>query len=181
MVTSTYLFQTPRLGFRLWRKSDTKPFIALNRDPDVRRYFPQTLTAAQSKLSIRRFQQHHRDCGYGLYAIDYLPEDVFIGFIGFNHTTFEADFTPCVEIGWRLTKAYWGKGLATEGAKACLQYGFSQLGFRVVYSFAAIANVPSIRVMQKVGMRQVGTFMHPRLPEHHPLQEHVLYYAEAAG
>lgn len=177
----TYIIQTPRLGFRLWQPSDTRPFIAMNRDPEVRRYFPETLTAAQTKLSIRRFKRHFLDHGYGLYALDYLPERAFIGFMGFNFQTFQSHFTPCVEIGWRLAKSHWGKGLATEGARACLQHGFDTLKFTEVYSFTPLQNVPSQRVMQKIGMRQVGTFMHPRVAEGHPLEEHVLYYVSGGG
>jgi RimJ/RimL family protein N-acetyltransferase len=97
------------------------------------------------------------------------------GFIGLSVPSFEAYFTPCIEIGWRLDAPYWNRGLATEGAAAVLRYAFEQLGIPEVVSFAVAANIPSRRVMEKLGMIYEGEFGHPSLPEGHPLQRHVLY------
>lgn len=99
----------------------------------------------------------------------------FIGFIGFHRPSFEADFTPCIEIGWRLKRDAWGKGYATEGAKACLKYGFTELNFKEVYSFTAKINKPSEKVMKKIGMQYVKEFDHPKLEPNNKLCKHVLY------
>ena len=98
-----------------------------------------------------------------------------IGFIGFIHQTFESDFTPCSEISWRLRPEFWGKGYATEGAMACLDYGFNYLDFQSVYSFTATVNTRSERVMQKIGLHKVKEFDHPKLERSSWLCRHVLY------
>lgn len=102
----------------------------------------------------------------------------FIGFIGFHTATFESDFTPCIEIGWRLKKEAWGKGYATEGAKACLEYGFEELGFDEIYSFTADINEPSKQVMRKIGLKFLTEFDHPKVDPDSTLREHVLYYVQ---
>ena len=99
----------------------------------------------------------------------------FIGFIGFNHTDFQSDFTPCIEIGWRIGREYWGNGYATEGAKMALAYGFNNVAFSVVYSFTSKLNLKSENVMKKIGMKKVGEFNHPNIEPFHTLSEHVLY------
>jgi ribosomal-protein-alanine N-acetyltransferase len=99
----------------------------------------------------------------------------FIGYTGFAHPTFESHFTPCVEIGWRLSKENWNQGFATEAALACLHYGFKKLAFNEIYSFTATINLPSIKVMEKIGMKKQGEFEHPALAEGHKLKTHVLY------
>ncbi|MCB0586152.1 MAG: GNAT family N-acetyltransferase [Phaeodactylibacter sp.] len=170
-----YLFSTPRLGFRHWKEADLPAFTAINEDEAVMEYFPAALSPEETRKFFQRILRHFRDHGYGLFAVDRLDTGRFIGFIGFSHPRFEAFFTPCVEIGWRLAKAEWGQGLATEGAIACLKYGFGQLGFREVYSFTATTNLASERVMQKIGMEKVGEFGHPLLNEDSPLYRHVLY------
>lgn len=123
-------------------------------------------------------QQEFQECGYGLYAVETKEDGEFIGFIGFHRATFEADFTPCTEIGWRLRKEAWGQGYATEGASACLRYGFRSMDFDKIYSFTAEVNSPSRRVMTKLGMRFVKFFDHPRLAKDSPLCRHVLYEIE---
>ena len=101
----------------------------------------------------------------------------FIGFIGLSIPQFEAHFTPCVEIGWRLARAEWGKGYASEGARAALAFGFERLGLAEIVSFTAVSNLRSRRVMERIGMqrRAAEDFDHPNLPEGHPLRRHVLY------
>ena len=101
----------------------------------------------------------------------------FVGFVGLSVPTFEAHFTPCVEVGWRLARAHWGRGYATEAAGAALTFGFSDVGLDEVVSFTVPHNRPSRRVMQRLGMRRdpAEDFEHPSLPEGHPLRRHVLY------
>jgi RimJ/RimL family protein N-acetyltransferase len=170
-----YLFQSKRLGFREWRAADAAPFAALNADSDVMQFFPSVLSAEQSRQAVLRYQNHFKQHGFGWYATDLLASGQFIGFIGFSKVHMAVDFAPCIEIGWRLSKAYWGQGLATEGAIACLHYGWTQLDFQEVYSFTAALNKPSARVMQKAGLTFLRNFLHPKVATGHPLQEHVLY------
>ena len=110
-------------------------------------------------------------------AAELLGEVPFIGFMGIQNVPFEAPFTPAIEIGWRLARPFWNRGLATEGASAVLSYGFRKLVLEDIVSFAVSANVQSRRVMQKIGMRHdhAGDFDHPKLPHGHPLRKHVLY------
>lgn len=105
-----------------------------------------------------------------------LPTGSFIGFVGLCRPGFEAFFTPCVEIGWRLRREAWGFGYATEGAGACLAYGFRELGLDRIYAFTAVDNARSERVMQKIGMGKLGAFDHPKLEEGHWLRRHVVYH-----
>jgi RimJ/RimL family protein N-acetyltransferase len=101
----------------------------------------------------------------------------FAGFIGLSVPKFTTNFTPCVEIGWRLAAEHWGRGYATEGARACLSFGFDQLSQREIFSFTVSQNVRSRRVMEKLGMTHnpADDFAHPSLPAGHPRQRHVLY------
>lgn len=169
--------ETARLRLRDWQASDLEPFGRLNADEETMAYFPKTLSAEETAAFQRSIQAEFDACGYGLYAAETKANDAFIGFIGFHRAKFEADFTPCVEIGWRLAKSAWGKGYATEGAEACLRYGWDVLGFVDVYSFTAEANAPSANVMRKIGMRFVGCFDHPKVEAESPLRKHVLYHA----
>ncbi|MCE7991550.1 MAG: GNAT family N-acetyltransferase [Roseivirga sp.] len=173
-----YLFQSPRLGFRHWQKNDLAPFAAINADSEVMEFFPSIQSLEQTREAIQRYQQHFEAHGYGWYAVDLLETGTFAGFIGFSKVTMDVSFGPCVEIGWRFAQTYWGKGLATEGAKACLRYGWETLGFTEVYSFTASINKRSARVMEKLGMSYQGNFLHPKLEKDHSLEEHVLYKIE---
>ena len=107
--------------------------------------------------------------------MELLADGAFIGFIGLNQVPFEAEFTPAVEVGWRLAKAHWGKGYATEGATAALAYGFGSLALDRVVSFTTPSNVRSQGVMKRIGMTQIGEFDNPTIPESHILRRHVLY------
>ena len=98
----------------------------------------------------------------------------FIGYVGFHEIGFDADFTPGVEIGWRLAADYHNRGYATEAATEVLSHA-KELGIDRVYSFTAKVNVPSERVMQKIGMEKAGEFAHPKLPADSPLSLHLLY------
>lgn len=149
----------------------------MNADSEVMRYFPEPYSRERTKLFFDSIQREFADCDYGLYAAEEKATGLFMGYIGFHRAEFAVDFCPCIEIGWRLDKAFWNKGYATEGAKSCLEYGFSSLGFDKVYSFTATVNLPSERVMQKIGMTLERYFDHPGVPENHPLRPHVLYVA----
>ncbi len=170
-----YIFNSDRLGFRHWQDADVSLFAEMGKDPAVMEFFPKTLTEQESAAMVNRINGHFEEKGYGLYAVDELATQDFIGYIGFATPGFQADFTPCLEIGWRLRREVWGRGLATEGALKCLGYGFQTFHFPEVVSFTAAINHRSIRVMQKIGMQQAGLFFHPLLEEESPLREHVLY------
>ncbi len=172
---SSYIISTERLGLRKWTEADTEPFIAMNKDKTVMKYFPGTLTGEQTLAMIERIKGHLELHGFGLYAVEEKATSKFIGFTGFAVPRFESFFTPCVEIGWRLQQSAWGKGYATEAAKACLQYGFATLNFDSVFSFTSLENFPSEKVMQKIGMKKTGEFDHPNIEPGNWLCKHHLY------
>jgi RimJ/RimL family protein N-acetyltransferase len=178
--------ETERLILRKWRGGDRAPFARINADRHVMQYFPSVLTREESDALADRIKERWRSHGFGLYAVDLKigvrdgrPSDErqFIGFIGLARPSFEIDFTPCVEIGWRLDASAWGRGLATEGARAVAEYAIGPLGLDEIVSFTAVANARSRRVMEKIGMTHDprDDFDHPKLPEGHPLRRHVLY------
>ncbi|MBN2220706.1 MAG: GNAT family N-acetyltransferase [Vallitaleaceae bacterium] len=174
-MSKQYLFESERLGFRRWKESDRLPFAIMNSDPDVMRYFPEILNREESDYLCDRIEKHFEEHGYGLWAVEMKKNQEFIGFIGFFTATFESEFTPCIEIGWRIRKDFWRQGFAWEGATACLNYGFTELGIKEITSFTSEINYPSINVMRKIGMHHIGNFDHPRIDNESPLKKHVLY------
>ncbi|GMK38680.1 N-acetyltransferase [Paenibacillus sp. CCS19] len=169
-------FETERLQLRDWEEADLEPFRRLNADERVMKHFPKTLSTEETNMLYATIVSEFEERGFGLYAVEVKENKAFIGFIGFHRATFEAEFTPCIEIGWRLKQEAWGKGYATEGAEACLQYGFNTLGLDDVYSFTAEVNIPSKNVMQKIGMSFIKTFDHPKVERSSPLNKHVLFH-----
>lgn len=168
--------ETPRLLLRRWRASDREPFAQLNADPAVMRFFPSTLSRPESDEVADRIEQGIEQRGWGFYAAELRETGEFIGFIGLSVPGFEAHFTPCVEIGWRLAAAHWNRGLATEGANAAAAHALDTLKIPEIVAFTAKGNLPSRRVMEKIGMtRDAADFEHPRIAEGHPLRPHVLY------
>jgi RimJ/RimL family protein N-acetyltransferase len=169
--------ETPRLKLRDWIDADAEPYAAINADPRVMEFFPAALTREQSDVQMAGIRAFMRDHGYGLYAAEEKATGRFIGFIGLSHPSFEAHFTPAVEIGWRLAREAWGEGYATEGARAVVAHAFGPLGLGALVSFTAEWNRPSRRVMEKIGMTHdpADDFQHPRLPTGHKLSRHVLY------
>ncbi|KAA3615759.1 MAG: N-acetyltransferase [Calditrichaeota bacterium] len=170
-----YIFKSERLGFRYWKDSDLKPFADMTADAEIMKYYPKILTFAESGNLIEKIKQHFDINGFGLHAVDILESNKFIGYIGFMKPSFESFFTPCTEIGWRLSKEEWNNGFATEGAERCLEFGFKELGFSEIYSFTSTVNKASERVMQKIGMQKIGEFDHPNLDNKSQLKRHVLY------
>lgn len=168
---------TPRLVLRPWREQDLAPFAALNADPRVMEFFPSPLDRAESDALARRIQDGLARRGFGLWAVEAPGEADFLGFVGLSVPGFQAHFTPCVEIGWRLAQAYWGRGYATEAAEAVLAFGFQDLGLDEIVSFTTTANWSSRRVMERLGMTRSAAddFAHPAIPDGHPLRPHVLY------
>jgi ribosomal-protein-alanine N-acetyltransferase len=177
------MIETERLLLRRWRPEDLPAFATLNADPRVCEFFPSTLSEEQSNALAGRIAQHFADNGFGLWAVEVRNGAPFIGFVGLSIPRFDAHFTPCVEIGWRLAHAAWGKGFATEGAQAALRHGFDMLKLEQVVSFTTVANLRSRAVMEKLGMRRdpADDFDHPLVAEGHPQRPHVLYRKARAG
>ncbi len=171
----SYYFISDRLGFRSFNEHDVNALHNINSDKESMKYFPSTLTMQETENLIQKIKDHIRKHTFGFFAVDHLKDDKMIGFIGLKHTNFEADFTPCIEIGWRLNKEYWNQGLATEGAKRCLNLAFNDLSLNKMVSFTTLGNYPSERVMQKIGMKKVYEFDHPALKSESPLKRHCLY------
>jgi RimJ/RimL family protein N-acetyltransferase len=173
MVTLT----TERLILREWNEADREPFARINADPRVMEYLGETMSREQSDEVADRIEAHFRAHGFGLCAAELAESGEFIGFIGLAVPAFEAAFTPCVEIGWRLAAEYWNAGLATEGAREIVRYAFEELGLAELVSLTAIRNERSRRVMAKLSMTHdaIENFDHPGLPAGHPLRRHVLY------
>jgi RimJ/RimL family protein N-acetyltransferase len=173
--------RTERLLLRPWRAEDREPFAALNADAAVMEYFPATLTRAESDARAERFGSDIQRLGYGFWAVEIPGETPFIGFIGLDATDEEMPFSPAIEIGWRLARAYWGRGLAGEGARAALAFGLEELALEQILALTAAGNVRSRRVMERLGMQRdpVDDFIHPGLPEGHPIAPHVLYRIDA--
>lgn len=176
IMRSKILLQTPRLVIRQWIEDDLAPFANLNADPDVMEYFPTILTPEQSNAAVSKTKRQIDHRGWGFSAVEEKTSGQFIGFVGIHEPNPPMPFSPCVEIGWRLAKPYWGKGYATEAAKAWLNHAFSVLEMDEIVSFTATTNVRSQAVMKRIGMKDSKqNFNHPALPEGHLLQEHVLY------
>jgi len=168
-------YETERLILREWQESDMAPFIALNQDPDVMRFL--IVYNEQETISItKEFMQHFARYGYTIYACVLKSNGQFIGFVGLWHR-FDMPFSPCVEIGWRLEKKYWGQGLAFEAATKCLEIGFLEFDLDEIVSFSSKINIQSKRVMQKIGMiyNEGEDFYHYKLARDDPLSLHVLY------
>jgi RimJ/RimL family protein N-acetyltransferase len=169
--------QTERLVLRAWQEADRAPFAALNADPAVVEFLGRPLEVAESDALIERIVDHWRDDGFGLWAVERQEDRAFLGFTGLSRPSFEAAFMPAVEVGWRLAAAAWGRGYATEAARAAVAFGFEELGLDEIVSFTVPANVRSRALMERLRMTRDPSddFDHPNLPEGHPLRRHVLY------
>jgi RimJ/RimL family protein N-acetyltransferase len=169
--------RTERLLLRGWRPADREPFAALNADPRVMEHFPATLSREESDAWVDRVEARWQQLGHGHWAVERRDTGAFIGFVGLAPATFEAAFTPAVEVGWRLAAEHWGQGFATEGARAALGFGFGPLGLAEIVSFTARRNARSWRVMERLGLVREPAldFDHPSVPAGHPLRPHVLY------
>ncbi|RZO86218.1 MAG: N-acetyltransferase [Oceanococcus sp.] len=165
-----------RVRLRQWRESDLPDFAALNADAQVMAHFPQLLSRAQSDALAQRNRDFIAEHGWGFWAAEHRASGRFMGFIGLNRPGVALPFSPCVEIGWRLSADFWGQGLATEAARAALAVGFEQLHLPEIVSFTALSNRRSSAVMQRLGMRaDAAGFEHPAVPPGHALRPHCLY------
>lgn len=170
------MLATERLILRPWQEADKLPFAALNADPAVMEFMPSRLTREQSDALIGRFADAFDADGVTFYALEERATGDLVGAAGLFHVR-QLPFAPAVEIGWRLRRQSWGKGYATEAARAALAHGFGPLGFDEIVAFTAAPNLRSQRVMDRIGMVRDpdGDFDHPALPEGHALRRHVLF------
>ncbi len=168
---------TRRCVLRQWQDRDLAHWAAMNADPEVRRYFSAPLTPEQAAHEATLCRNAIAQRGWGLWALEVPGEFAFAGFVGLNVPHFDAPFVPAVEIGWRLPRAAWGRGYATEAAQAALEFAFTQLKLAEVVAMAVPTNAASLRVMQRLGMRrdESADFDHPRVDAGHLLRRHVLY------
>lgn len=172
----TIALETKRIKLRQWRESDFLPFSELNADPYVMEYFPSTLTKAESDAIAERCQALIAERGWGLWVAELKESSAFMGFVGLHVPKAELPFSPCVEIGWRLSKPHWGYGYASEAARRALSFAFETLNLSEVVSFTATVNMRSRSVMERIGMVNTrDNFLHPDVPEGSYLSEHVLY------
>ena len=179
---------TPRLLLRPWRDADKAPFAALNADPEVMAHFPAPLSRDASNAMVARIRSLFAVQGWGFWAVEVPGQDGagFIGFVGL-HRPEGLPCSPCTEVGWRLARPFWGQGYATEAARACLAFAFTELREEAVVAFTATTNQRSLAVMHRLGMTEAGGFEHPALPPGHPLRPHALWrishsqFARVAG
>jgi RimJ/RimL family protein N-acetyltransferase len=166
-----------RICLRQWREEDRDAFAAMNSDARVMEFFLHRLSRVESDAMVDGIHKDFSERGFGLWAVEVPDVAPFIGFAGLAVPGFSAHFTPCVEIGWRLTFEHWGRGYATEAARLALGYGFGTLALSEVVTFTSATNHRSRAVMERIGMRRdpAEDFDHPKLPEGHPLRRHVLY------
>lgn len=182
-MTAEFEIRTARLRLRSWRDDDFETLVALNADPRVMEFFPATVSREETRARFDRTRARIEARGYGLWPVEVIGGAPFIGMVGLEVPDFRAHFQPAVEIGWRLAAEHWGRGYATEAARAVLAYGFERLGLPEIVSFTTANNLRSRRVMEKLGMRWSpdDDFLHPLLPEGHPLRPHVLYRLRRAA
>ena len=175
MKKDEYIFKSERLGFRNWTSGDLEEFAKLNSDEEVMEHFPNTLTIKEVEKFIDKLKNHCAENGFTYYATEILETKEFIRMIGLAFQEYKTNFTPAIDIGWRLKRNAWGKGYATEGAKRCLEYAFYELDINRIISVCTIKNKKSENVMEKIGMTKKGEFNHPELTNHPEYEKHYCY------
>lgn len=146
---------TPRLYLRPFAESDADGFYQLNANPEVLQFtgdrpFPDIAAA----LSFIQGYDHYQNYGYGRWAVIFRQTNSFIGFCGLK-------FHPegqCTDLGFRFMQEYWGRGLATEAALACVKHAFTRLALPSLVGRVRQENQASIRVLEKIGMKRIRTF-----------------------
>jgi RimJ/RimL family protein N-acetyltransferase len=167
--------RTDRLLMRRWQDGDREPFAALNADPHTMRFFPATLDRAASDAMVDRLEERFESQGFGLWALEVARTGQFIGFTGLNPMPDDVPGAGGMEVGWRLARAAWHHGYATEAARAALDVAFGSVGMTEVYSMTAVLNEPSQAVMRRLGLTEFARWDHPRIPAGSPLRPSVTY------
>ena len=173
-------YETQRLILRRWNPEDHISFSKMNADPRVMQYFPSTLSKDESLVLVQKIEESFEKNNFGFWAVERKDNREFIGFVGLNRPNFQADFTPCVEIGWRISSENWNRGYATEAALKAMEIGFDTFNLKKIYAFASKRNLASIRIMQKIGMEYVKDFLHPAIDAQSSLNPLVLYQKESS-
>ena len=176
---------------RRWQAADRAPFAALNADPEVMRYFPAPLDRPASDALVDRIEELFQRQGFGLWALEVAaPESAstesaspgfpspgeFIGFTGLNPMPAGVPGAGGMEVGWRLARAAWHHGYATEAATAAAGVAFGGAGLAEIWSMTAVANEPSQAVMRRLGMTPHARFDHPGIDAGHALRPHIAYH-----
>ncbi|MCA0935990.1 GNAT family N-acetyltransferase [Vibrio alginolyticus] len=172
------ILETSRLILRQWKSADFQPYAELCADPHVMRYLLSTLSRQESEDQATKVQNLIAENGWGFWAVELKSTAQFIGFVGLHHQDENSGFpnAPFIEIGWRLLSEFWRQGYAPEAAEKALEFAFEVLDVPTVYAFTTLHNVPSQRVMQKIGMVDTKQdFNHPKVENGHPLERHCLY------
>ncbi|MCJ2376385.1 GNAT family N-acetyltransferase [Vibrio sp. ZSDZ34] len=170
--------ETSRLILRQWKKDDLRPYAKLCSDPHVMRYFLTTLSQEESYQQANKIQRLISEKGWGFWALELKSTGQFMGFVGLHWQDEESGFpqAPFIEIGWRLSSEFWGFGYAPEAAQKALQFAFEVLEVPSVFAFTTLQNIPSQRVMLKLGMVNTGqNFNHPKVKKGHQFEQHCLY------
>lgn len=178
------MFETDRLILRAFRDEDRDPWAAMNADPEVMRHFPAPLSRQEADAMIDRMNGRIAATGVGFWALERKEDGAFIGFAGLNCIGHAA--LPIVgewEVGWRLARQAWGHGYATEAGRFALAHGFDSMKLPRILAYTARSNLPSERVMQRLGMVRAADldFDHPAVPEGHPVRPHIVYLLDANG
>lgn len=170
------MLETDRLILRQWESRDETPFAALNADPAVMAHFPALLSREDSDAMLVRLRARWRSQGICFAAVERKSDGAFAGMVGLAHVT-DGPHAGAVEIGWRLPRALWGQGYATEAARRWLDHGFDTMDRREIVAFTVPENHASRAVMTRLGMRRDPgrDFEHPALPVNHRLRPHLLY------
>ncbi len=181
MTVTIVELRTERLLLRQWRDADREPWAALNADPEVMEHFPATLDRAASDAFVAKASITIAARAWGLWAVESRADGHFVGMVGLCPVTFDAPFVPAVEVGWRLARAEWGHGYATEAATAAVDFAFDELELDELVSMTAVRNRRSRAVMERLGFAHVPEldFEHPRVPPDSPIRHHVLYRRQA--
>lgn len=175
-MTEPIELTTPRLRLRAWREEDKAAMGRINSDPEVMRYSASGTSQADTDQAIERMRGHFAEHGWGFWAGELRQTGELIGFNGVRLER-GYPFSPCIEAGWRLARPHWGRGYASEAARACRDFAFRLLGADEVIAVTSLVNLASQALMRRVGMQcdPAREFDHPRVPQGHPLRRHCLF------
>lgn len=153
MEFETLIIETERLLLRPFTSGDLDEFVVLCADPDVMRYIAtgEAYSPERAQMRFNSLIEHWNEHGFGLWAMIEKAGDEFMGFCGLQFL----DDTREIEVGYRLAKRFWGRGLATEAARASLRFGFEELGLDRIVAVVQPENTASWRVLEKTGLRYV--------------------------
>ncbi|WP_108819476.1 GNAT family N-acetyltransferase [Pseudovibrio sp. Alg231-02] len=174
-----YPIASERLSYRLWEECDLGPFACMSADQVVMRHMAQVMDRKGAMAFIKRTIAAQAQNGVSLLPVTLKSSGEFLGAVGLNIPNYgkPLPFDPCIEIGWRFKRSAWGNGYATEAAAQWLRFAFEELDLEEIVAFTIPANIPSQKVMERLGMKRDlnGDFLHPALDQEHPKARHVLY------